>query len=194
MQLPVITSSEDIIIWSIGTADKFSPKSARELIREYKPVIKEIKVCWAAPIIPRCSFFSWLIFKERLPTLDKQKKWQIHMANRCILCTQEEETLEHLLLYCPYSISVWDQLNKGAKNTPLLANNVKELFLKAYSTFKGKNAAAKKGRVFFNLTLYNLWIERNKRTFMQQARRPADLASTIWSAADALLQQQARVL
>ena len=40
--------------------------------------------------------------------LDQLKKRGITLANRCFLCEEEEETIDHMLIHCPTTRMLWD--------------------------------------------------------------------------------------
>lgn len=187
VNLLVVNGAEDAINWSVGDVGSFSTKSARNLARTPKAKVKEIMLCWKPHAVPKCSFISWLIFKKRLPTLDKLKSWNIQLTNWCCLCRMEEESIDHLLVGCSYSKTVWDSVRAMAKISPILATSVEDLFKKASLLFRDNSEEARKGRLCFNLTLYYLWLERNARIFKEEDQRPWSLGVTIWSLANAYL-------
>ena len=41
-------------------------------------------------------------------TLDQFKRCGRALANRCFLCEEEEETIEHLLIHCSKARMLWD--------------------------------------------------------------------------------------
>ena len=40
--------------------------------------------------------------------LDRLKRIGIPIANRCFLCEEEEETIDHLLIHCSRAKLLWD--------------------------------------------------------------------------------------
>ncbi|XP_057779714.1 uncharacterized protein LOC130998299 [Salvia miltiorrhiza] len=70
------------------------------------------KVDWGswiwAPFIPaRRSLFVWRTIVGKLPTFDMNRLIGIQGPNRCPLCSAAEETMDHVLLNCPFSASIW---------------------------------------------------------------------------------------
>ena len=54
------------------------------------------------------GFFSWEATWGRVLTLDQLKCWKRVLANRCYLCEEDEETIEHLLVHCKKAKMLWD--------------------------------------------------------------------------------------
>jgi hypothetical protein len=59
-----------------------------------------MKVCsqdlWA---LPKCRFFIWLVAQKRCWTTDRLAKRGLNHSEKCLLCDQGEETLDHLLVH-----------------------------------------------------------------------------------------------
>ena len=59
-------------------------------------------------VVPiRASFFGWEAAWNRLLTTDRLKRFGWSIPNRCFLCKQEEETTDHLLLFCEKARMLW---------------------------------------------------------------------------------------
>ncbi|XP_074301438.1 uncharacterized protein LOC141632827 [Silene latifolia] len=54
-------------------------------------------------ILPKHTFFIWLVAHQRLLTQDRLMRMQIAARNRCLLCDADEENIEHLFFQCSYS-------------------------------------------------------------------------------------------
>ena len=61
-------------------------------------------------LIPKVNIFFWLLLQDKILTLDNlAKKGQI-IPNRCSLCKQDQEMVNHLFIHYPYSSMVWNLL------------------------------------------------------------------------------------
>lgn len=185
--LPAITQSDDSIEWLLHSSKVFTLKSAWNNIREKRDQLPSHNILWKSPTVPRCAFISWLAVKGRLPTLDKLQQWNIHLPNRCILCKQAEESLDHIFCQCQYTKVIWSQVWSDLTITPLLGNSVigwcHELALKS----RGKDQMSKMRRLALTLGFYNIWRERNARIFMEVCRPSVELAVTISSSVRIIL-------
>lgn len=82
------------------------------------------------------------------------------LANRCYLCKADEETCDHILLFCPVTHSLWMAVISMMWVSWVMAGNVcKELW--AWTGF-----CKKKHLFFIPLTIFWIvWKERNTRVF-----------------------------
>lgn len=55
----------------------------------------------------RVAFFVWVATHGRILAADNLMKWGFVMANWCTLCKASGETVEHLLLHCPFVVALW---------------------------------------------------------------------------------------
>ena len=73
------------------------------------------------------GFFTWEASWGKVLTLDQLKKRGRVLANRCFLCGEGEETVDHLLLHC-----------SKAKIFRVFPFTVKETLLPWHGSFVGK--------------------------------------------------------
>ena len=55
---------------------------------------------WNLVVPLNMGFFSWEASWGKVLMLDQLKYHGRALANRCFLCEEDEETMEHLLVYC----------------------------------------------------------------------------------------------
>ena len=58
----------------------------------------------------RVNFFVWEVSWNRILTIDQLKRRGWNMPNRCYLCKVEEETSNHLILFCKKATMLWSLL------------------------------------------------------------------------------------
>ena len=63
---------------------------------------------WNPIVPPKLSFFTWEAYEGKVLTLDQLKKRGFTLANRCFLCEEEKETIDHMLIHCPTARILWD--------------------------------------------------------------------------------------
>lgn len=73
---------------------------------------------------PRSNFFSWLIAHQRLPTFDRLAKWGFNVVTVCRLCQVCEESHQHLILECAWSIELRRQVFPKLDDVPALERGV----------------------------------------------------------------------
>ena len=65
---------------------------------------------WNFPFMPKIDFFCWTAAHKSILTRDNLKIRGMEGPSRCPLCCSEEETMDHLLLNCPFSQEVWSEV------------------------------------------------------------------------------------
>ena len=62
---------------------------------------------WNVVIPSKISFFAWESSWGKVMTLDQLKRHGRALANRCCLCDEDEETIDHLLIHCKTARMLW---------------------------------------------------------------------------------------
>ncbi|KAE8771918.1 Serine/threonine-protein kinase SMG1 [Hordeum vulgare] len=68
------------------------------------------KLIWKRWAPPRVRFFHWLADQDRCWTSDRLARHGLQHHDPCLLCCQDPETMDHLLLHCPFSKQVWQDI------------------------------------------------------------------------------------
>ena len=88
--------------WRQAPDGIFSASSAYHLFflgREFHPAAAELWTSWAPLEI---KIFVWLVLHDRLWTVDRLARRQLEHPECCVLCAQEDENLNHMLLGCSF--------------------------------------------------------------------------------------------
>ena len=91
---------EDKILFKGSRNDAFSVKSMYRVLDCSPQVAFPYRSIWNPVIPPRMSFFAWEASWGKVLTLDQLKRRGRALANRCFLCEEDEEDINHLLLHC----------------------------------------------------------------------------------------------
>jgi hypothetical protein len=94
---------EDKHIFSIAPNSAYSAKSAYEGLFLGSVTLGHYKRIWRSWALPKCCFFIWLVAQKRCWAADRLAKRGLNHPEKCLLCDQEEETLDHLLVKCSFS-------------------------------------------------------------------------------------------
>lgn len=120
IQTPIAwRSGEDTIWWPFSKAGDFTVKSgyyqakhldskpnlaASASTRVPQSLWKEI---WKVNIPQKIKFFLWKICHNILPVGESLRKRKIKISALCPLCMSENESIEHLFLFCDWTRMIW---------------------------------------------------------------------------------------
>ena len=96
----VIEDVEDMVSWTETKSGKFSVKSLYLALEAGCLTRFPSGLIWNENVQPKISCFAWEATWGKALTLDMVQKRGWALANRCFLCLENEETIDHLLLHC----------------------------------------------------------------------------------------------
>ncbi|CAI0452355.1 unnamed protein product [Linum tenue] len=158
------------IVWNPDPNSKFSVSSLyRMLVQETLPGVIDFpsKQIWKKLIPSKVCFFMWLVYHNKLITVDSLKKRGWSMANRCCLCCKNEETINHLLVECEFVKEVWRIINRGRLVLSYQDREVK-LIIKHSPHSKPGNVGDWFTYCILHAVWWFVWLERNQRVFEEK--------------------------
>ena len=98
---------EDTHVWKFSPSGKYSAKSAYESLFIGATSFRPWERIWKSWAPNKCKFFMWLAAHNRCWTADRLTRRNLPHPERCPLCDQAEETIDHLLVSCIFTRQVW---------------------------------------------------------------------------------------
>lgn len=107
------------------------------------------------------------------------KVWlsQVSM-NRCVMCNQEEETIQHLFFNCSTASRVWNDL-AGCFVGSRIENRTIEDWITHRKAVSTTSIGRKVWKVLAHAITWGIWQERNRRLFEDQAQNRDQLQNSI---------------
>jgi len=121
---------------------------------------------WKASAPLKVKFFFWLALHRRIWTADRRKRHGLQDSAECVLCGQEDETMDHLLASCVFTRELWFRLLRPSGWEQLSPSSHSPL---STLWMDGQYSVPAQLRRGFDSTVllvsWRLWKERNSRTF-----------------------------
>jgi len=102
-----LSQDDDQHIWRFDASGTYSAKSTYQAFFYGSVTFEPWQHLWKTWAPERCKFFIWLAIKNRCWTADQLAHRGLSHLERCPLCDQEEETIQHLLTNCVFSRQIW---------------------------------------------------------------------------------------
>lgn len=121
---------------------------------------------WCRLVMPKQKFISWISMLNILKTRDQLLRNGVCVEKECSLCADADESHEHLLFSCNYSMKCWLAI-KSWCSIGARSNNIKSI-----ARWINRCRASKLKMAVFSAVLcariYFLWGERNYSMWNQQ--------------------------
>jgi hypothetical protein len=93
--------------WRLLQLGQYFAKSTYEALFQGSTYFGAFEHIWKTWAPPKCRFFLWLAAHDHCWTTDRLVKRNLPHLSLCLLCDQEEETINHLLVECVFSRHFW---------------------------------------------------------------------------------------
>ncbi|KAL6270249.1 hypothetical protein ACE6H2_027160 [Prunus campanulata] len=176
----------DRLIWHFDKKGFFSVRSAYQVARRLMLMEDEMassstesygtkfwKHIWEANVPPKVRHFIWRVAQNILPTKDRLITRGVDgNLLGCVFCGKTEESAVHVLLFCPFAVSLWSASPMGLWFLDGAEPSLKCLLNRVFDT-------CSKSRVEQIMILcWALWNERNARVWSNEKHHPVEIASS----------------
>ncbi|KAJ0511447.1 putative reverse transcriptase zinc-binding domain-containing protein [Helianthus annuus] len=181
-----ITNQEDSWTWQAEDLGIFTVKSVRKIISNTNTVPCDIIFEWNRWIPRKVNIFGWRMNLDRLPTRCALEKRHIPIPSTlCPLCSEANETVEHLFTSCFVCSIVWQMVSSWLSIPPIYAYTVRDI-LGLHKDMAGLDAKKMIIHAILVIACWGIWKLRNEVVFSSKridiARLIADIkaSSYLW--------------
>ncbi|GJN35088.1 hypothetical protein PR202_gb23821 [Eleusine coracana subsp. coracana] len=107
---PLQPDVEDVHYWRLSLDGRYSAMATYESLFQGATQFGPWERIWKSCAPPKCRFFLWLVAHKRCWTVDRLARHGLPHKEQCLLCDQEEESIDHLLVSCVFSRQFWFHL------------------------------------------------------------------------------------
>ncbi|KAK1258010.1 hypothetical protein QJS04_geneDACA012722 [Acorus gramineus] len=110
----VVESRADRIVWKPTPSTGFSVKSSYSWVCRGRIGLPNLaqkhKEVWGCKVPLKVRAFMWTFYQGKVLTKSYLARWAPEVDRRCVLCGLDDETMEHLFLFCPMVREVWGRM------------------------------------------------------------------------------------
>ena len=100
----------DTMVWLCSPQKGFTVSSFYQVLSRLGGCSFPWKSIWQPKVPSRVSFFVWVAALGKILTAENLRKRHIILVSWYCLCKKDGETVDHLLLHCPFSRKFWDMV------------------------------------------------------------------------------------
>jgi hypothetical protein len=160
-----LNENQDRMVWRWTLDGGFTVRSAyRALHLGSHPIPGCIRV-WEVWAPLRVKLFLWLAIRRRQWTADRRRRHGLDARSACYLCDQQDETIDHIVVECPFSRQLWVEV--AAALGCQIQEQPAGAILDWWETWRALWLPEDAGGAdsLFVLIAWELWKERNARCF-----------------------------
>ncbi|RVX11275.1 LINE-1 retrotransposable element ORF2 protein [Vitis vinifera] len=160
----LIPLMEDRMMWKVTSNGIFSVKSLYNDLSSRRAGLFPHGLIWNPSVPSKVGFFAWEASWGKVLTMDQLKKRGWALANRCFLCCEEEESIDHILIHCSRARALWEFLFALFGVFWVLPSSARDTLIEWRGFMLGK----KHRKVWKAAPLclfWAVWMERNRIAF-----------------------------
>uniref|UniRef100_A0A453BKJ8 Reverse transcriptase zinc-binding domain-containing protein n=1 Tax=Aegilops tauschii subsp. strangulata TaxID=200361 RepID=A0A453BKJ8_AEGTS len=152
--------------WKWTTSRSYSAKSCYKATFQGSIHSDSWKFIWKSWAPTRVRFFHWLADQDQCWTADRLARRGLQHHDPCLLCCPDPETMDHLLLRCPFSRQVWHDIIAWLRMPCTPPRHEPSLLDWWHTARQGTPQSMRKGLASMALlTPWMIWKHRNSCVF-----------------------------
>nr|XP_043611471.1 uncharacterized protein LOC122583099 [Erigeron canadensis] len=114
--------------WLGGVDNVLSIQNVKDFLLGDKDFSDRFVFDWINWVPKNCNVFMWRVSMDRIPTMVAMRARNCFALDPvCVLCGEEDETVEHLFCKCETAARVWHFISKWCKTAPFFIFDIKDL-------------------------------------------------------------------
>jgi mannosylglycoprotein endo-beta-mannosidase len=155
---------DDKMAWTGSKNGSFTVRSMYSSVVSRSRANFPWKGIWKTKCPLKVSFFVWEATHGKILTSDNLRRKDIYIADWCYLCRDNGESVDHVLLHCPFSRGIWNHV-LGITNFQWVMPEKVSGVLWSWSRRLSNPIAKAIWRMIPSCIWWCLWRERNSRCF-----------------------------
>ena len=142
------------------------------------------RLVWNQVVPPKIGVFAWEATWGKVLTLDQLKRRGMTLVNRCFMCEEDKENIDHLLIHCKSAKLLWNLFLSIVGTSWVFSYSVFHTLL----TWQGAAVGKKRKRIWLAAPLcvfWALWRARNRLVFENEGttdqKIKANFVSNLWA-------------
>ncbi|CAN1748514.1 Putative ribonuclease H protein At1g65750, partial [Linum perenne] len=169
------------ISWTPSPDGRFTVSSLRGLlVAEFTGIIGfPADTIWQSLVPSKIACHAWKVYHKKMATIDNLQQKGFALANRCVLCGNNLESVDHLFLSCAFTSEVWTLISSKLSIHGPLSSSVVDFI----QSWKGLNCSTRfvlAKEVLLHAVFWFIWKERNDRIFHDRTSSVFPTLLKIW--------------
>ena len=124
------------------------------------------------PVANKVRIFVWRVCGNNVATDHNLWRRRLRENALCQVCGKEEETIEHVLLQCEWTLPVWYGVEVGYKVERQKITSIDRWFKEVMAMTRKKGQERKYMRIVVAMTWWQIWKERCRKIFQKKNPDP----------------------
>lgn len=162
-----ITRGKDILRWGHKQIGAFTVKEAYTIHagHNHQHEKEKWKRLWHSNLWPKVTLLLWKVHHRSILNWVNLTKKGFQGPSLCSLCQQEAESMQHILINCPFSVTLWDSGTLKFRQSDLNRASI-HTTLQNWHSHPFKNPILNRIlQLLSGFITWNIWKERNNRIF-----------------------------
>ncbi|CAN1820378.1 Putative ribonuclease H protein At1g65750 [Linum perenne] len=179
-----ISTGPASVVWPLESSGNFTVGSLKRFFTKerYAPLHDfPSDVIWEKAVPSKIQCFMWMVWHGKIASIDNLQQRGMVLTNWCALCERDAESVDHLLVHCPFLLNVWSEVSSKLSLFGPRNGRARD-WIGAWKGMNCVSSFAVVSRVILHGVLWYVWLERNARVFSDTKKGERQVAArALWN-------------